>query len=174
MGRLNHVHVIEAVTNSESQLARDQFLDTFYYFRFLSRRRSIHDNCVCLHEVLPEIDKGCDILLNNRQTETRNEHFVWIIVRSFNELFKFFDSCIDFLGRININLELILIFLPRRDQAARKSNLAGSFSHVACQHPHFNSCFSKIGDTLCNFVLEIIFESCTANDIQIRFQKSYI
>ena len=124
--------------------------------------------------MLPEFDKSIDILLNDSQTETGNENFVWIIVRSFNELFEFLDSCVDFLGRFDINLDLIFIFLTRRNQAASKSNLAGSFPHVTCQHPHFDSCFSKVCNTLCNFVLEVIFEGCASHDIQTRLQKSHI
>ena len=166
MSRLDHIDVVETVANGQSQLARHQLLHTLYDFRFLGGRRSIHNYCICLHEMLPEFDKSIDILLNDSQTETGNENFVWIIVRSFNELFEFLDSCVDFLGRFDINLDLIFIFLTRRNQAASESNLAGSFPHVTCQHPHFDSCFSKVCNTLCNFVLEVIFEGCASHDIQ--------
>ena len=51
VGRLYHIHVVESITNCQNcLLVFELTLDKIGHYRFLHRRRSIHDQRICLEK----------------------------------------------------------------------------------------------------------------------------
>jgi len=198
ISRLDHVHVVGTVADSQSDLAVGELLHEGDDLGFLSGRGAVDNDGLGSHEECTKFWVHEFVVEGDRDHHAGNQNLVAL------DGLAFFDEALDFL--VKLSSISIIVFedhdvlsarsvtlgfshvllsgygkvlgsenltsvnvLFLRDQAAGDTDFSGSLAFVTSEHPNANSSSSEVLDAFLNIFLEQILDTSSSKDSQIAF-----